>query len=109
MFILPLVFIFLIFVLLLYVTNKCDEHTIYGQIVRSKQEIQKGLMFRKHKLRYNEGMLFNMNRIYNSMWMKNTYIPLDIIFLDNMNVVGYIMDAIPLSEEPLQINKISDM
>jgi len=53
-------------------------------------------------------MLFNMDYGLNSMWMKNTYIPLDIIFLDNMKVVGYIIDAEPLSEKTLEINKQSN-
>tara|TARA_B110001469_G_C9551213_1_gene273503 strand:+ start:563 stop:859 length:297 start_codon:yes stop_codon:yes gene_type:complete len=70
--------------------------------------IKDGLMYRKHKLKDKEGMLFNMDYGFNSMWMKNTYIPLDIIFLDNMKVVGYIIDAEPLSEKTLEINKQSN-
>ncbi len=35
-----------------------------------------------------------MNYGLNSMWMKDTYIPLDIIFLDeSMNIVGFIENA----------------
>ena len=37
-------------------------------------------MYRKIPLKYDEGMLFPMEYKNNSMWMKNTYIPLDVIF-----------------------------
>ena len=34
----------------------------------------------------------------NSVWMKNTFIPLDVIFLDeNYKVIGYVEDTVPLS------------
>ena len=66
-------------------------------------------MFRKNKLKYNEGMLFLMTYKNNTMWMKNTYIPLDIIFLDNnMRILGHIEDTIPLSLDSIGINKKSN-
>jgi uncharacterized protein len=43
------------------------------------------------------------------MWMKNTYIPLDVIFLDdNMRILGYVLDTVPLSLESISINKKSN-
>lgn len=66
-------------------------------------------MYRKEKLKYDEGMLFPMEYKYNSMWMKNTYIPLDVIFLDdNMRILGYVVDTVPLSLESISINKKSN-
>ena len=66
-------------------------------------------MHRKEKLKYNEGMLFPMEYKINSMWMKNTYIPLDIIFLDEKKrIIGYVIDAEPLSENSLTIDKPSN-
>ena len=94
---------------LLYNEYARGKHTIYGKIAWSRKEAKQGLMFRKHPLHYNEGMLFPMKKNnINSMWMKNTYIPLDIIFLnDAMVIVGYIQDAEPLSTKSLKINKPS--
>jgi uncharacterized membrane protein (UPF0127 family) len=57
---------------------------------------EKGLMFRKEgDLAANEGMLFifPIQKIQ-SFWMKNTYINLDMIFIDrNKNVVGVLHDV----------------
>ena len=94
---------------LLYIEFTKKQHTIYGKIAWSRKEAKKGLMFRKNPVHYNEGMLFPMKKNnINSMWMKNTYIPLDIIFLnDSMEIVGYIQDAEPLSTKSLKIDKPS--
>lgn len=61
---------------------------------------QQGLMFREH-LDENKGMLFifEENGIY-PFWMKNTLIPLDIIWLDsNGNVVYIEKNVQPCKEE----------
>lgn len=53
-------------------------------------------MYRKH-LEKNHGMLFIFPKTMSiSMWMKNTFIPLDIIFLDeNFKVIKVHRNAIP--------------
>jgi uncharacterized membrane protein (UPF0127 family) len=54
-------------------------------------------------------MLFLLTYKINSMWMKNTYIPLDVIFLDdNMKILGYVVDTVPLSLESISIDKKSN-
>ena len=84
-------------------------HKIYGKVAKNDKELQKGLMFRKDRLKNNEGMLFPMTYKINSMWMKNTYIPLDVIFLDNdMRIIGYVEDTVPLSLKPISIDKKSN-
>lgn len=98
----------LIVIIVLMIYNKTNIHYIYGKISKNNIDIKTGLMYRKNKLKHNEGMLFLMKDTYNSMWMKNTYIPLDIIFLHDMVVVGYIQDTVPLSEKSLSINKKSN-
>ena len=95
-------------IFLIYCSNQ-KIHTIYGKVGRTIFRKKRGLMYRKRKLKYNEGMLFKYTYKKNSMWMKNTYIPLDVIFLDgDMNIVGYVKDAVPLSLKSISIDKKSN-
>jgi len=51
------------------------------EVMRTDEERARGLMFRK-SLPDGQGMLFDFNPEQNvSMWMKNTLIPLDMIFI----------------------------
>ncbi len=61
-----------------------------------------GLMFRRF-LPDNFGMLFDFGGTGEvAMWMKNTFVPLDMLFFDERGrVVGLIADAEPLSERVL--------
>lgn len=65
-----------------------DKHFFEVQIAKEPHEKEQGLMFLKRKLKANQGMLF----VYEdnskpSLWMKNTYIPLDAIFIDKKGQV----------------------
>ncbi len=61
-----------------------------------------GLMFRR-ELAPNTGMLFLFDREeIVSMWMKNTYIPLDMVFIDaNWRVINVATGTEPHSLEPV--------
>ena len=63
------------------------------------QEKALGLMFRT-ELKDSEGMLFNYGRSFEvTMWMRNTYIPLDMVFIRADGVIHRIeVRAEPLSE-----------
>ena len=104
------IFLFLLLLFLIYGNmTSSNIHKIYGKIAKTPEESREGLMYRKHKLDKREGMLFPMKKQINSMWMKNTYIPLDIIFLDEKKrIIGYVIDAEPLSEKSLSIDKPSN-
>jgi uncharacterized protein len=63
---------------------------------------EKGLMFRK-KLAPNAGMLFDFHTtVMTSFWMKNTILPLDIIFVRSDGTISSIAaNAVPFSEAPI--------
>ena len=61
--------------------------TFNVEVAKTIQERKKGLMYRK-KLLNNEGMLFIFPREkIIQLWMKNTYIPLDVIFISENKVI----------------------
>ena len=55
------------------------------------------------------GMLFVFpEQSKQSFWMKNTLIPLDMLFIDgDGRIVGIHPDAVPLSEAPISVGKPS--
>ena len=69
------------------------------EVADTQQKAEQGLMWRK-KMPQNQGMLFifpHPRKV--SMWMKNTYIPLDMIFLNGQNQVIWLHEnARPLDE-----------
>ena len=83
------------------VTDKGRFRLFLELAVTSAQRAH-GLMFRR-SLPANFGMLFDFGVTDSvAMWMKNTYIPLDMLFFDERGrVVGMIADAKPLSEKVL--------
>lgn len=70
--------------------------TIY---IKRAHDKKLGLMHRKKKLKKNHGLLFDYDRYgVFTFWMKNTYIPLEVICLDhNYKVVGVIENLKPKS------------
>jgi uncharacterized membrane protein (UPF0127 family) len=74
-------------------------HEFTVEVMRSDRQRERGLMFRRF-LPQDRGMLF----VFESerplvMWMKNTYLPLDMIFIGRSGmVVGIAENAEPLSE-----------
>jgi uncharacterized membrane protein (UPF0127 family) len=68
--------------------------------MRSEKQRERGLMFRR-TLPQDQGMLFIFPFEQPvAMWMKNTYLPLDLIFIAaSGKVVGLAENAEPLSEK----------
>jgi hypothetical protein len=78
-------------------------HRFNVEIADQPAERQKGLMYR-HELAADAGMLFDFGEPQQiAMWMKNTYIPLDMLFIAadgsirNIaeNTVPFSLDTIP--------------
>ena len=71
-------------------------HRINVKVSKSPDELRRGLMFVK-RLAENQGMLFKYPNLgKHTFWMKNTYIPLDVIYFDkDSNVIGFIKDNQP--------------
>jgi len=78
------------------------------EIADSPAETQKGLMFRE-TMEDHQAMLFIFNFLdYHSFWMKNTYLPLDMIFIDNNQVIVDVhYNAVPFSEENIIPNRLA--
>lgn len=89
---------------LLIKTSTGDEYRFDIEIARTEAQKLLGLMFRT-ELAINSGMLFvyaieGQEDKAQSIWMKNTFIALDIIFIDkNKQIVKIVDSAKPMSLE----------
>ena len=76
--------------------------TLKAEIARTPSQHAMGLMGRKH-LPKNAGMLFDFGSTRPlSFWMRNTYIPLQIAFINNKGRITQIEEMIPHSTRSIQ-------
>ena len=74
-------------------------HVIRAEVAADFGSRSQGLMHRK-SLAPNAGMLFIFDEAApHCMWMKNTYIPLSVAFIDAQGVIINIADMQPHSEQ----------
>ena len=72
-------------------------HLIRAEVVADPESRMRGLMHRK-SLEPNAGMLFIFDQAaIHCMWMKNTYIPLSVAFVDDQGTIVNIADMEPHS------------
>ena len=86
----------------LTVTHGRTRHAFRVEVARDSREQARGLMFRT-AMGADEGMIFPMQppRLA-SFWMRNTVIPLDIIFIgEDRRILNIAANTVPYSEDPV--------
>ena len=83
----------------LEISSKNGVHVFAVEMAVTPEQQAKGLMFRR-ELPEGRGMLFDFGQEQpTSFWMKNTYIPLDMIFIRGDGRIANIAEnTVPLSE-----------
>jgi uncharacterized membrane protein (UPF0127 family) len=83
----------------LEIATKTGVHVFAVELAVTPEQQAKGLMFRR-ELPEGQGMLFDFQKEQQaSFWMKNTYIPLDMIFIRaDGRVLRVAENTVPLSE-----------
>lgn len=78
---------------------KIGRATVKAEVAKTEDQRSQGLMFRK-QLGKNSGMLFDFGAPAQvCMWMKNTYIPLSVAFIDQDGIITNIEDMTPLTTD----------
>ena len=82
------------------IATRDAEYVFTIEIARTPAEMERGLMYRE-RLDADRGMLFLYEQDRQvAFWMKNTFIPLDLIFADATGrIVGIVERAAPLSTQ----------
>jgi uncharacterized membrane protein (UPF0127 family) len=83
----------------LTIITASGSHKFAVEVMRKRAELEKGLMFRR-SMPADHGMLFDFKKSQPvMMWMRNTYIPLDMVFIASSGtVVSIAANAQPLSD-----------
>ena len=79
------------------------QHRFNVEVARTEEHRHRGLMFRL-SLAEDAGMLFIFDRVAPvSMWMRNTFIPLTMLFIRADGTIARVIDkTTPMSEESLR-------
>lgn len=84
------------------VSQDGKRHVFQVEVARNDEDRARGLMFRRN-LAADRGMLFDFERVQPvAMWMQNTYIPLDMLFIRADGTVARIAQ----NTEPLSTRTI---
>jgi uncharacterized membrane protein (UPF0127 family) len=86
-------------------TAKGVTHKFTVELALTEPQLEFGLMYRK-SMPADHGMLFDFGSPRPvMMWMKNTVLPLDMLFLDKSGVITHIQEnAVPYSEAIISSN-----
>ncbi|MBX3596452.1 MAG: DUF192 domain-containing protein [Rhizobiaceae bacterium] len=84
-----------------------DEAQFNIEVADDAIERSRGLMFR-HEMPADRGMLFVFEQQQPlAFWMKNTILPLDLVFIDERGTVQAVLPGVPFSEAPISPGKPS--
>jgi uncharacterized membrane protein (UPF0127 family) len=85
----------------LTIHSATGAHKFTVQVAATAEQQERGLMFYR-SLRADEGMIFPYDPPQDvSFWMKNTLIPLDMVFIRANGTIARIATAKPLDESPV--------
>ncbi len=90
----------------LTITTGASAAMFSAEVADTDELRERGLMFR-HRLPENQAMLFDFGEPRPvSMWMKNTYIPLDMVFVRSDGTIAAIVEnAVPKSLETIGVQE----
>ena len=87
----------------LTIVSGSERHPFMVEVARNDADRAQGLMYRRH-MAPDRGMLFDFERVEMvSMWMQNTYLSLDMIFIRPDGTIARIAQ----NTEPLSTRTIS--
>jgi hypothetical protein len=91
-----------------HIATPSGEIAVRAEVVSTPPTIQRGLMFRQH-LPLDAGMLFLMEEERDhTFYMRNTLIPLDMIFIArDLTIAGIVENAEPKTETLRSVGKPS--
>lgn len=91
-----------------WITGPEGEVPVTVEVVATQPKIMKGLMYREH-LPLENGMLFLMGEEYDhAFYMRNTLIPLDMIFIaKDLTIAGIVENTEPKTETLRRVGKPS--
>lgn len=90
----------------LAIASGSGRHAFEVEVMRTEAQRSRGLMYRK-SMAADHGMLFNFDAPQPiNMWMKNTYLPLDMVFIRSDGTIARIApDTEPLSTKIISSNE----